>query len=134
LPTGILQTITGPRRAEVSSGQLQGSSYLREEPVSRIGVHLQTCPDPGGAYNSLLIKRRKEIHERIGKAIEDIYADRLEEFYEILAHHYFTAEDREKAFQYLRLAAEKPIVATLPESLWVLPRRSEHPRQCPTRM
>ena len=32
------------------------------------------------AYNSLLLKRRKEIHEKIGKAIEVLYPDRLEIF------------------------------------------------------
>lgn len=40
------------------------------------------------AYNSLLLKRRKEIHEKIGKAIEELYPERLEEFYEMLAYYY----------------------------------------------
>ncbi|NIQ11403.1 MAG: hypothetical protein GWO23_17850, partial [Gammaproteobacteria bacterium] len=40
------------------------------------------------AYDSLLLKRRKEIHEKIGKVIEALYPDRLEEYYELLAYHY----------------------------------------------
>ena len=36
------------------------------------------------AYNSLLQKRRTELHEKIGKAIEKIHADRLEELCEML--------------------------------------------------
>jgi predicted ATPase len=32
------------------------------------------------AYNSLLSNRRKEIHKRIGKAIEELYSENLEEF------------------------------------------------------
>jgi len=67
------------------------------------------------AYNSLLLKRRKEIHERIGKAIEELYADRLEEFYEMLAHHYSMSENWEKAYQYLKLSGEK---ATRSYSNW----------------
>jgi len=59
------------------------------------------------AYNSLLLKRRKEIHERIGKAIEELYADRLEEFYEMLAHHYSRSENLEKAYHYLSLSSVK---------------------------
>jgi tetratricopeptide (TPR) repeat protein len=59
------------------------------------------------AYDSLLLKRRKQIHEKIGKSIEELYPDRLEEFCEALAHHYSTAENWEKAFQYLKLSAEK---------------------------
>ena len=39
------------------------------------------------AYNSLLVKRRNEIHEKIGGAIEELYPERLEEFYEMLAYH-----------------------------------------------
>ena len=45
------------------------------------------------AYNSLLLKRRKDIHERIAHAIEELYPDRLEEFYEMLAYHYARGED-----------------------------------------
>ena len=59
------------------------------------------------AYNSLLIKRRKEIHEKIGKAMEDIYKDRLEEFYEMLAYHYANSTNLEKAYQYLKLSGKK---------------------------
>jgi class 3 adenylate cyclase/tetratricopeptide (TPR) repeat protein len=59
------------------------------------------------AYNSLLIKRRKEIHDRIGQAIESLYLDRLEEFYEVLAYHYSRSENPEKAFQYLRQSSIK---------------------------
>jgi len=59
------------------------------------------------AYNSLLIKKRKEIHERVGQAIETIYGDRLEEFYEMLAYHYSLSENAQKAFQYLKLSGDK---------------------------
>jgi tetratricopeptide (TPR) repeat protein len=59
------------------------------------------------AYNSLLLRRRREIHERIGGAIEELYPDRLEEFYEMLAYHYSRSDDSEKAYQYLRLSSIK---------------------------
>jgi class 3 adenylate cyclase len=59
------------------------------------------------AYNSLLLKRRKEIHEKIGRAIEELYPERHEEFYEVFAHHYSRSDNLEKALQYLRLSAEK---------------------------
>jgi class 3 adenylate cyclase/tetratricopeptide (TPR) repeat protein len=59
------------------------------------------------AYNSLLFKRRKEIHEKIGRAIEEIYAERLEEFYEMLAYHYSRSDNLEKAYQYLKLSGNK---------------------------
>ena len=59
------------------------------------------------AYNNLLLKRRKEIHEKIGQAIEKLYSDRLEEFYEMLAYHYSRSQNSEKAYQYLKLAGNK---------------------------
>jgi len=67
------------------------------------------------AYNSLLLKRRKEIHRKIGKAMEELFPTRLEEFYEILAYHYSRSENREKAFEYLKLSGIK---ATRNNSLW----------------
>ena len=40
------------------------------------------------AYQSLLTQRRQELHGAIGRAIEELYADRLEEQATILAYHY----------------------------------------------
>jgi tetratricopeptide (TPR) repeat protein len=59
------------------------------------------------AYDSLLLKRRKEIHEHIGTAIEALYPERLEEHYELLAYHYARSASTEKALQYLDLANQK---------------------------
>jgi len=61
------------------------------------------------AYNSLLLKRRKEIHEKIGEAIEALSPDRLEEHYELLAYHYSHSANAEKTVQYLDLANQKAI-------------------------
>ncbi|HDZ91231.1 MAG TPA: tetratricopeptide repeat protein, partial [Deltaproteobacteria bacterium] len=48
-----------------------------------------------------------EIHEKIGRAMEEIYPDRREEFCEILAHHYVLSGNREKAVEYLELTNRK---------------------------
>lgn len=66
------------------------------------------------AYTSLLVQKRKEIHERVGSAIEELYPNRLEEFYGVLAHHYNRADDKEKGLHYLTLAGKKAkeVVAT----------------------
>ena len=67
------------------------------------------------AYNSLLLKRRKEIHEKTGKAIESLYPNRLEEFYEMLAYHYSRSDNLDKACHYLKLSGNK---STRNNSLW----------------
>jgi class 3 adenylate cyclase len=59
------------------------------------------------AYNSLLLKKRKEIHARIGKAIEEIYNERPQKFYEILAYHYSKSDQTDKALHYLQLSGNK---------------------------
>ena len=59
------------------------------------------------AYASLLRQRRRELHGLIGRAIEELYGDRLPEHFEVLAHHFARAEDWDRAFDYLLKAAAK---------------------------
>jgi tetratricopeptide (TPR) repeat protein len=59
------------------------------------------------AYNSLLLKRRDEIHKKIAQAIEVSHTKRLEEYYELLAYHYVRSDDKQKAVEYLHLANQK---------------------------
>jgi class 3 adenylate cyclase/tetratricopeptide (TPR) repeat protein len=61
------------------------------------------------AYYSLLLKRRKEIHAEVGRAIEALYPDRLEEHYELLAYHYSRSANADKAVDYLDLANRKAV-------------------------
>ncbi len=67
------------------------------------------------AYNGLLLKRRREIHGTIGKAIQTLYAERLEEFYEMLAYHYARSEYADRAYSYLKLSGTK---AARNSALW----------------
>lgn len=59
------------------------------------------------AYNTILQKKRKELHALIAKAIEKVYADTLRPFYELLAFHYERAEEWEKAAEYLSRSGRK---------------------------
>jgi len=59
------------------------------------------------AYNSLLEKRRRELHCIIGQAMEELYGDRLAEHYEIIAYHYAKGEDWYKALEFNLKAAGK---------------------------
>jgi predicted ATPase len=60
-------------------------------------------------YSSLLLKRRKQIHEKIGRAIETLYPERLEEFYEMLAYHYTEAGCHEQAVTYWQQAGQRAL-------------------------
>lgn len=59
------------------------------------------------AYNTILVNKRKELHALIAGAIEQLYADRIEEFYELLAFHYEKAEMWDKAAEYLSRSGHK---------------------------
>jgi class 3 adenylate cyclase/DNA-binding winged helix-turn-helix (wHTH) protein/tetratricopeptide (TPR) repeat protein len=62
-------------------------------------------------YHSLLVQRRQELHRRTGLAIEELYADRLAEQYEVLTYHFASGEVWDKALMYLCKAAEKATLA-----------------------
>jgi class 3 adenylate cyclase/tetratricopeptide (TPR) repeat protein len=52
-------------------------------------------------YNGLLKKERQQLHERIAVVMETLFADRLPEFCEALAHHYQRGISADKAVDYL---------------------------------
>jgi class 3 adenylate cyclase/tetratricopeptide (TPR) repeat protein len=59
------------------------------------------------AYNSLLIERRKQLHERAGVALESMFSGQLEDHLDGLAHHYGRSGNLDKAIEYLKLAGER---------------------------
>jgi len=59
------------------------------------------------AYRNLLAERQRALHARITLAIEGLYADRLVDWIERLAHHAASGGLREKAVAYLRQAGSK---------------------------
>ncbi|HEV8718504.1 MAG TPA: AAA family ATPase, partial [Candidatus Binatia bacterium] len=61
------------------------------------------------AYNSLLVERRKTVHERAARAIEEVYRLRLEDRYSELAHHYSRSGNTQKAVDYLQLAGQQAV-------------------------
>ncbi|HLE52282.1 MAG TPA: adenylate/guanylate cyclase domain-containing protein [Anaerolineales bacterium] len=60
-------------------------------------------------YNTILLKRRRGFHRRVGEAIEALYPDRLEGFYGLLAHHFALGGQADKAIEYYRLASRQAV-------------------------
>ena len=58
-------------------------------------------------YESMLTRRRKQLHVDIADAIEEVHKGALDEHYEVLAEHYVIGESYEKGGQYCRLAGMK---------------------------
>jgi tetratricopeptide (TPR) repeat protein len=60
-------------------------------------------------YHSLLPEDRAALHEKAGSAIESIHSDHLDDYTDILAHHYSQSSDIDKALYYLTLAGDKAL-------------------------
>jgi class 3 adenylate cyclase/tetratricopeptide (TPR) repeat protein len=60
-------------------------------------------------YSGLLKKERHAVHERIGLVMEQLFQERLSEFYETLAFHFKRGQSLHKAVDYLMKSGEKSL-------------------------
>ena len=58
-------------------------------------------------YDSILGKRKKILHERIGKVIEELHKDNIDEHYQILSDHFIKAENYKKGEKYCKMICKK---------------------------
>ena len=58
-------------------------------------------------YQGILERSRRAFHHQVALGIERLYQERLEDYYDELAHHYSRSDDPEKAIEYLLKAGEK---------------------------
>ena len=61
------------------------------------------------AYNSLLISRRQQYHQRVAQAFEERFAEAVESEPELLAHHYTEAGLISQAVSYWQRAGERAL-------------------------
>src|SRR5215472_11580871 len=61
------------------------------------------------AYGSLLIERRKQLHERVGYSTETLFADKLDDHVDALGHHYSHSDNADKAIEYLSRAGQQAL-------------------------
>jgi len=96
------------RQLDTHLSQLQRADLVREKArwpdLEYVFKHSLTQE---AVYQSILIERRKAFHLRVGESIEELFADRTEEFYGLLAHHFEAAKVDEKAVNYLLRAGDK---------------------------
>jgi class 3 adenylate cyclase len=89
---------------------LQIAEFIYEQPatgdIEYIFKHALTQEV---AYNSVLIERRKLLHERAGLALESIFAEQLEDHLGDLARHYSRSDNVIKAVEYLGRAGQQAL-------------------------
>jgi predicted ATPase/DNA-binding winged helix-turn-helix (wHTH) protein len=107
---GVIRRIVGLDEGELrhSLKELQESEFLYETslfPDIQYAFKHELTREV--AYGSLLVEERKNLHRRIVEVIEELYANRLTEQAERLAHHAVRAELWQKAVYYLRQAGSR---------------------------
>jgi predicted ATPase/class 3 adenylate cyclase len=109
-PYGLLQRVTGLPEQHLLThlSALKDSELLYERGIypqnSYIFRHALTREV---VYDSILAKKKKDLHEEIGKGIEELYKETLAEYYGVLAEHFLVSENYAKAAEYLRMAGRK---------------------------
>jgi class 3 adenylate cyclase len=106
----LVRAVTGKSDDELNRllETLQLAEFIYEQPaVGDIEYSFKHALTQDVAYNSVLIERRKSLHERIGAALESIHADSLDDHIAELAHHYAHSGNPAKGAQYCLLAVEQ---------------------------
>ncbi len=90
--------------------QLQVGEFIYEQPAVGDSEYVfKHALTQEVAHNSVLMERRRQLHERIGSAIERLYASSIEDHLAELAHHFSTSANTPKALEYLRRAGAQAI-------------------------
>jgi tetratricopeptide (TPR) repeat protein len=109
-PHALLERVTGLPERELLSrlSALKDAELLYERGVypqsSYIFKHALTR---GVLYDSILTKRRRELHEAVGAVTEALYAEELQDHAAILCEHFAAAENHAKAADYARRAGRQ---------------------------
>jgi class 3 adenylate cyclase/predicted ATPase len=108
----LLQQVVNKPEDELHGllSHLQAAEFIYERPAfPEVEYTFKHALTQDVAYNSLLIERRKVLHERTAQAIEVLYPSRLEDHYSDLAHHYSRSGNTAKAIEYLHLAGQQAV-------------------------
>ncbi|MCH7737674.1 MAG: AAA family ATPase [Chloroflexi bacterium] len=104
----VLERISDPTTVldrEIST--LQRSELIEEESrLPELEYRFRHDLTRDAAYNSILIRARKEFHLRVGDTVEELFSDRLEEQAHLLAYHFYEAGADERALRYSLMAGE----------------------------
>jgi class 3 adenylate cyclase/predicted ATPase len=106
-PVTLAAAVTGQSQQDLARAltNLQLAEFIYERPgLSDVEYKFKHALTHDVAYNSVLIERRKLVHERAGAAMETLYSERLDDHLSAIAHQYSQSHNARKAIHYLRLA------------------------------
>ena len=110
VPFGVVSQVASIDQSQLERilAELQAAEFVYEQSVSA-GVEyvFKHALVQEVAYSSLLIERRRQLHERTGEALESMFARQLDDHVNELAHHYSKSNNVSKAVEYLGLAGRQ---------------------------
>jgi predicted ATPase len=94
-------------RLDAILSHLQFSEFIYEQPAQGdIEYTFKHALTQEVAYGSVLIERRRVLHERAAQAIEELFAAQLDNQLSQLARHYTRSGNGAKAVEYLQRPGE----------------------------
>src|SRR5919201_1902673 len=87
-------------------GRLERADLVRQATEPELAYIFKHTLTQETSYQSLLVKRRRDIHRRVAECYEKLYADRLDEYAALLAGHYAEAGDGAKTLAYSERAGD----------------------------
>jgi len=106
----LLQKVTGFSDSELKAAlfSIKDSELLYERGIYRESIYVfKHALTRDVVYDSILTERKKRLHLDIGNAIEDLYKENIDEYYENLAEHHLKGKNYVKAAEYFKLAGKK---------------------------
>ena len=112
-PLAILERLCadGPALASTIDVLTSNEFVFRSETAGQAHLVFTHALTQDVAYGGLLTRARRNLHLRVGEVIEELFADRLEEHYPTLGHHYSEAEEPDRAVRFLGLAADRALAS-----------------------
>jgi class 3 adenylate cyclase/predicted ATPase len=112
VPFVLLRAVAEGSEEEVRSGlsHLHAAEFLYEAQLfPDLELTFKHALTQEVAYNTVLLERRRALHERAAQAIEGLFAQRLSDHYNELAHHYSRGGNGAKAAEYLQRAGQQAV-------------------------
>jgi len=111
-PLGLIRKVASKAEPQLERmlADLRAAEFIYEQPALTDAEYIfKHALTQEVAYNSLLIGRRKLLHERAGHALESMFAEQLDDHLAQLAHHYSRSDNVSKAVEYLGRAGQQAL-------------------------
>jgi class 3 adenylate cyclase/predicted ATPase len=111
-PLGLIRKVADKAEPQLERmlADLRTAEFIYEQPALTDAEYIfKHALTQEVAYNSLLIGRRKLLHERAGQALESMFAEQLDDHLGELAHHFSRSDNVSKAVEYLGRAGRQAL-------------------------